>query len=484
MSRTATRDAAPRQASRQPRQGLRPEGLAALLRSWRRDVSAAVHPGAPRTSPAEGEDRESAERSEVRAALVRFTGVGLVALLLIGVVTVAVTWQLAGRQALEETKVATQRLGDLTLGPLLGDVVRDRSPDLRALDAVVDARISDGSVLGVTVWSPDWRVLYSDRDEVVGTRHDRPDWAAQLLVDREPRAALVHASESEGRLLVAGDTEVVEVYDVTTVAGQDLVVEAYYPESFVRQHQWSLLRLLLPVGVIGLMLLQVTQLPLALRLANRLQNSSDSRRRLLAQAVAASDLERRRIARDLHDEVIQDLAGASYALEAMEADLPPAGREMSTRARSVVRQAVGNLRGVLTELYPVDLDDVGLEAAVQELAQPLRATGTQVDVQVPPEVALDRTTSVLVYRVVREALRNVEKHAGAGHVAVRLTVAGDEAVLSVTDDGRGFDTDAAGPRGHLGLHLVRDTVTEVGGSVSLTSAPGRGTCLLMRVPAR
>jgi two-component system, NarL family, sensor kinase len=150
----------------------------------------------------------------------------------------------------------------------------------------------------------------------------------------------------------------------------------------------------------------------------------------------------------------------------------------------VVRRAVGNLRGVLSELYPVQLDDLGLEAAVQELAQPLRAAGIRVDVQMPGDVELDRTTSVLIYRVAREALRNVEKHAGAGLVTVALRVAGDEAVLTVTDDGRGFDPDAAGPRGHLGLHLVRDTVTEVGGQVVITSAPGVGTRLEMCVPVR
>ena len=455
-------------------------GGAVLERGTTRRHHRDRRPGAG--SPVDRGASESAARgSETRAALRRFVGVGLLALGVIAVVAVSVAWTLAGRQALHEMELATQRIADQTVGPFLEDAVRGDPRAYVTLDRIVDARMSDGSVLSITVWDPaDWRVVYSDEAEFTGTRSPRPPWVEPLVASGEPVARVVEVTGVDGGPTDTGG--VVEAYTSWTAGEAPLVVEAHYDDEVVRLHQRSLLLLLLPVALVGLALLQLTQLPLALRLAGRLEASADTQRRLLRQAIAAGDVERRRIARDLHDEVIQDLAGAAYALDAVESALPAGSRPLAGRATEAVKHSVAKLRGVLTELYPVDFDDVTLPDAIRDLARPLEAAGTAVDLDLPADVDLDRSTATLVYRVVRESLHNAAQHARSGHVSVRLRVTGDEAHLRVADDGVGFDPARAGQRGHLGLHLVRDTVAEAGGAVSITSAPGEGTCVQMRLP--
>jgi two-component system, NarL family, sensor kinase len=237
----------------------------------------------------------------------------------------------------------------------------------------------------------------------------------------------------------------------------------------------------LPLGVAALLVLLLVQLPSALRLARSVERGDAAQRRLLSQAVAASDLERRRIARDLHDDVIQDLAGVAYALESAEPRLADDARPLVTRAREILRRDVATLREMLVELYPADLDSVGLPRAIVQLADPLRRDGVDVRVDVP-DVHVDATSATLLYRVARESLANAAKHAQARRVDVRLLDRPDELVLVIEDDGRGFDTASASARGHLGLRLIRDTVAEAGGSVSVSSTEGVGTCIEVRLP--
>jgi two-component system, NarL family, sensor kinase len=141
-----------------------------------------------------------------------------------------------------------------------------------------------------------------------------------------------------------------------------------------------------------------------------------------------------------------------------------------------LRQGVRDLRTLLVEIHPPRLESAGLEAALDDLLSPLRSAGVQTELEVEPT-----RDDALVYRVVREALRNVTEHAQARHVTVAVTALG----ATIRDDGTGFDAAQRAQRreqGHVGLSLLEDLVTEAGGRLAVSSAPGLGTTVTLELP--
>jgi len=204
------------------------------------------------------------------------------------------------------------------------------------------------------------------------------------------------------------------------------------------------------------------------------------------QTVAAADHERRRLAQDLHDDVIQDLSGVGYALSSLGDHIDAKNRPVVERIADIVRRDVERLRAMVTGLYPRDLDPQSLARSLSELGSSLREAGARVEIEVDEHLALDETTATLVYRVTRECLHNAEKHANPQNVDVRLEAggAGTSTVLTVVDDGRGFEPTAEPPAGHFGLRLIRDTVAEAGGTLLIDSLVGRGTRIELSLPHR
>ena len=231
-------------------------------------------------------------------------------------------------------------------------------------------------------------------------------------------------------------------------------------------------------------LLWLVQLPLAWRGARRLREGQAQRETLLRRAIESSELERRRIARDLHDGAVQDLAGVSYSLTATADTLgteDPAQTEAAVReAAAGTRRTIRELRSLLVDIYPPDLHRTGLEAALHDLVAPLAPRGISADVDVSPELSLSEPTETLLYRCAQEALRNVSSHSAAQNVRVRVQGEDGIARLTVADDGRGFG--GAASEGHFGLRLLGDLVREAGGRLEIDSNPGRGTRVCVEAP--
>jgi signal transduction histidine kinase len=140
------------------------------------------------------------------------------------------------------------------------------------------------------------------------------------------------------------------------------------------------------------------------------------------------------------------------------------------------------LRSVLIDLVPADLDGNGLQAALETLAQRSADRGLQVDLSIEPDLGVGSTVAGLVYRVVREGLRNAEKHAEARTASVHVARQGDHVEILICDDGRGIqDREAA--EGHVGLRLLDQMLADVGGSVHLSSEAGQGARLRGVIPA-
>ncbi|MGW3292036.1 GAF domain-containing sensor histidine kinase [Streptomyces sp. NPDC001002] len=197
--------------------------------------------------------------------------------------------------------------------------------------------------------------------------------------------------------------------------------------------------------------------------------------------------ERSRLAHELHDAVSQKLFSLRLTAQAAAAlvDRDPArAKGELQQVAALAAEAADELRDAVVELRPAALDEDGLVATLRTQAQVLdRAHSARVTFESCGVRALPASQEEAVLRVAQEALHNALRHSGAEHVEVTLTRRGGGAVLRVTDDGGGFDPHTTRRAGrHLGLVSMRDRTSGVGGTLTVQSAPGKGTTIEMEVP--
>jgi signal transduction histidine kinase len=200
--------------------------------------------------------------------------------------------------------------------------------------------------------------------------------------------------------------------------------------------------------------------------------------------------ERRRIARDLHDSVSQALFSTVLHTRTAQKALVQEGGSPSGRAgrslgaiADLTKSVQSEIRALIFELHRDPVHD-GLVASLARHASGVRTSdGLTIDVQVPgPRLALSERLETQLFAIAREALTNVEKHAGASAAHVRVEAQQGQVVLEVRDNGRGFNP-AVGHPGHFGLDSMRSRAAEIGGILTITSAPGSGTLVRVCVPA-
>lgn len=230
------------------------------------------------------------------------------------------------------------------------------------------------------------------------------------------------------------------------------------------------------------------------RLEKRVAERTAERDELRRALTLAEEAERRRLARELHDEAGQRLTALGLGLQALS-DVVPAGSEADRRAaqlRSLADTLARELHGLAVRLRPKALDDFGLEAALAAYAQewsiqsgiPVDMHATTVDERLSQEI------ESALYRIVQEALANVAKHSGAQRASVVVERRDGNVVAVVEDDGKGFDARAVERRGGapngastmLGLLGIRERAALLGGKVEVESTPGKGTALFVRIP--
>jgi two-component system, NarL family, sensor histidine kinase LiaS len=218
-----------------------------------------------------------------------------------------------------------------------------------------------------------------------------------------------------------------------------------------------------------------------------LRDLADHNARLAQQAQKLAALEvRHRLARDLHDGIKQNLFGVNLsiaaALNLLKSDTESAGVKL-LEAKEHSLQAQAEMQALLNELRPTGLDERGLVAALEDhLATFERRQGLKVTCQLAKDLSLPLTLEQALYRVAQEALTNVAHHAQATQVSVELEATTDTVTLRIIDNGHGFDPSAIQPGVTLGLQGMRERLSELNGSLTVVTEPGKGTQVMACLP--
>lgn len=438
--------------------------------------------------------RDATRRSaqSVTRAVVQFAFTGMAAVVVLGFVSVAILRHIGQSEAIRDAKHETQLAGHGIVAPELSTGLLSGQPAAIArVDSVVRRYILRDPVTRVKIWDVQGRVLYSDEHRLIGTRYLlHPDELAALRaggVDAE----ISDLSKPENRF-ERPLKKLLEVYQgIRGPEGRPLLYEEYLRYSSVAASGNRLWSSFAPALVLTLVVLELAQIPLAWSLARRLRRRQQERELLLRRAIEASDIERRRIARELHDGVVQNLAGVSYTLSATATNMRSGGAEgapeVIDRVADETRESIRELRTLLVDIYPPTLQRAGLAGALSDLIAPLTARNVDAKIDLPPDLKLPPEMEPIMYRVAQEALRNVTRHAQAQHVRVRADRQNGTAFLSVEDDGRGFipgQGRRADDNQHFGLRILDDLARDAGGRLTVESSPGGGTRVRIEVPVQ
>ncbi len=422
------------------------------------------------------------------AAIARFALAGLGSVALLGTLILFAVSRISTSEALDAAEERARLAGYGIIEPALSNIsTPPTETELAELDALVSARVLSERVVRVKLWSPDAQVIYSDEPQLIGAQFAPKDDHQTVLTTGETEAELADLDSPENRFeRTSGD--LLEVYlPIRLTNGNQLVYEQYERYDSITGNSRRLLRRLAIPLVVGLLALWLTQFPLARSLTRRVRLADNQRAALLQHAATASQRERERIAADLHDGVVQDLAGLTFELDAAAASESSAVTQQAfIRSANVSRTAMRRLRAALLDLQPTNVQALGLDDSIAELVEPLRRDGIEVVTNVVAgNNAVQAGDIITIYRTARELLRNVHEHSQATIVNVDITERNQMVEVTVIDNGRGFDPDELTRKraeGHMGLELHEALLQHIGGSLTLTSATDGGTTAVARIP--
>jgi two-component system sensor histidine kinase DegS len=205
--------------------------------------------------------------------------------------------------------------------------------------------------------------------------------------------------------------------------------------------------------------------------------------------VEAQEAERSRLAQEVHDGPAQALSNAIFQVEYIERVLDQDIRLARTELRflrDLLRRELGDVRGFIAQLRPPLLEQLGLEGAIADIVATMTAlTGLPIETSMDAATErIDDAAQTVVLRVVQEALQNVRKHATATRVTVASRMSGDDWILEIRDDGRGFDVGTVAARGrrNFGLQFMRERAELIGARFEVRSRPAGGTVVMVAIP--
>ncbi|MFT4296066.1 MAG: ATP-binding protein [Micropruina sp.] len=399
------------------------------------------------------------------------------------VVAGVVTWQVDRRATGQAEEAAVGHVRSVALGLALPLTSQDLAEDADWRDrlaAAVDPQLRDGTIVAVHVWerldASTGRFLWSTSDRT-GTRLPLGGAAVALDTDQAVVDRLSDGSESEGPAL----PNLYEIYlPFADGTGTRYVLEVYKPFVEFDQTRFRLLRDWLPVSLLGVLIVGLVTLPLSLRLTRAVAAAERERTLFADRALRARADEHRRISEVLHERTVQDLSAIRLWLDA--ARRRPAPPEISAtldRASDLLAHDVHELRELLGGGEGTEWRDDDLAPALAGwLSELPGGAGVRTELPADPLPLHDPAVAV-AFRVVKEAVRNAVKHAGADTVTVTVRGKPSGLVAEIGDDGVGIDPQA--PAG-LGLRLIRHVAADAGGRVRIAARPGGGTLVRLELP--
>ena len=416
-------------------------------------------------------------------------GAGTLALIGVVIAAIGAARAVAYGEALRDAERATARLAD-EVRPLLASAQHGDPIRLAALDQTIENRKKTESLMHVTIWDVDGRVIYADEADQIGRRLVAPTEVGQAITQGTVSSDFEVQPEAANVVYDPAGPGFVEVYVPLQLPDRPrLAFEAYYDYPVTEQVAAELFRRILPV-VLSLALLLILQLPAA-ALGRRLrQHRAD--RRVISRSSGSGvgpELERSKVATDAYGAAIQDIAGVGYALGAVGLWVPELGQPLMQEAQLTVQRALGSLRQLTTDLHPLQLTAEGLPDAIMTLTAPLRHQGIDVHTRFEALPALPELIAFTLYEAAHEVLASVAVDAGVSRVDIDLAVHHAPSdplilVMKVTDNGVGGPA-ARIPRApdqHHTLKRLEQFLLGMGGSLTLTTGPIHGTTSRIELP--
>jgi signal transduction histidine kinase len=428
----------------------------------------------------------------LRSPVAQFLATGLLTLAVLLVGTEALNTETARDKSLQDAQSYTKLLAHSVAEPKIPrKLVKADLGAADRFDLFAKEFLTVGGMRRIKIWNADGTIVYSDEGKLVGQNFKLGKEEREILhspkggTDAEPTDLTKPENKYEPNV------EMVEVYTQIHAPdelgnpgeGPPLLFEAYFSVDGIEKQQAAMIAPFrsITLGALGILVAVATALLWVL--TRRVTRAAAERERLLRSAASASDAERRRIARDLHDGVVQDLAGSTFALSAMARDASGPEQAVLLETCDSLRGSLRGLRSLLVEIHPPELSADSLPAALQDLIAPAEATGVRATVDVTGGRTATGETVALVWRVAQEAVRNTLRHARAAALSVVVRDQGDRVVLEVTDDGVGFDPAAVRTDVHYGLRGLDSLVRDSGGTLLVRSAPGTGTTIRLETGA-
>src|SRR4051812_16114929 len=297
-------------------------------------------------------------------ALAQFVLSGFIAVALLGIVAVEIMRRQGTNEAIRDAKEVTQLAGNGLVAPnVTPGLLRGNPDEIHKMDEIVHRSIVRGSVVRVKVWDKDGKIVYSDEHRLIGKKYDLGKEEREALEHRAVDAEVSNLNEPENKY-ERTEKKLLEVYLGTrSPQGTPLLFEVYQRFSSVSNSGRRLWTVFAPALIGALLLLQVAQVPLAYSLLGRLRRGQAEREALLQRSLDAAQNERSRIAADLHDGAVQDLAGVSFTLAAaadrLERDGEADTAGLVDQAARDTPRSVRELRTLLVDLYPPSLHRPG-----------------------------------------------------------------------------------------------------------------------------
>jgi signal transduction histidine kinase len=220
------------------------------------------------------------------------------------------------------------------------------------------------------------------------------------------------------------------------------------------------------------------------RAEEELQRSFDRLRGLATRLQSIREEERKRVARDIHDQLGQALTALKINLSSLIRDLPADKKQGSESVLNLIDQTIQSVRRISTELRPGILDDLGLVAAVEWAGEEFEArTRTKCRLDLPPkDISINQERATALFRILQETLTNVARHASATQVNIRLTQEEGRLILEIRDNGKGVSEEQLSAGGALGILGMRERALLLGGELIISGAPGQGTVVSVWIP--